>query len=244
MQYWVRMTEDELRVALLLFGQIGLEGVTELRRDFEPSPALLEGMLRKGFFEEENAARRWTPFVEAVLRCALQSQSQLRLHSSDGTLCGLYFRYDNMVLLSRKPDDEAMTLFFVPLLPEAIGTLARELKTEELASCRPAPIEEKKEELSLPDGGEAAVLLPALRAARPDAVAADAEPLLLADGTRFGAHTLAAALLRTEGGSLRLAAEGDALHIAPAGYYDFLESVSHWIVAAHGASIAAKEGGA
>jgi hypothetical protein len=240
MQYWIKMTEDELRVAMLLLGRTELDGVTEVREGFDASRPLLEGMLRKGFFEERPTGRGWTPFAETVLRCALQAQSRLRVDSASGALCCLYFRYDNMVLLSRKPEEEALTLYYVPLLPEAIGSLARELKTAELAVCRPAALEERSLQVSAPES--AADLLPALRAAQPDAAPADARPLLLADGLRFGLHSLSAALLGAAQGSLRVGAEGDGLRVAPAGYYDFLESISHWIVATHGASIASKEG--
>ena len=134
-QFWVKLSEDELRVAMLLLGQTKLDGVTEIREGYEPALPLMEEMLNKGFFRQQDTGRGWNPFVEAVLRCALYAQSHLRLASDDGTLCSLYFRYDNMVLLSKKPNEETMTFFFVPLLPEAIGSLARELKTEALADC-------------------------------------------------------------------------------------------------------------
>ena len=200
-QFWVRLSEDELRVAMLLLGQTKLDGVTEIREGYEPALPLMEEMLSKGFFRQQDSGRGWNPFVEAVLRCALHAQSRLRLRSAEGRLCSLYFRYDNMVLLSKKPDEEAMTFFFVPLLPEAIGSLAREGLVPE-----------------------------------------DASASLLADGVCFGQHSLSAALLQTEAGSLRVSAETGGLRVAPGGYYDFLESISHWIVATHGRSIASKEG--
>lgn len=239
-QFWVRLSEDELRVAMLLLGQTKLDGVTEIREGYEPALPLMEEMLSKGFFRQQDTGRGWNPFVEAVLRCALHAQSRLRLRSAEGRLCSLYFRYDNMVLLSKKPDEEAMTFFFVPLLPEAIGSLARELKTEGLAACRPAALEETCLEAAAPES--AADLLPALHAAREGLVPEDASASLLADGVCFGQHSLSAALLQTEAGSLRISAETEGLRVAPGGYYDFLESISHWIVATHGRSIASKEG--
>ena len=240
MQYWVSMTEEELQAAMALFRVGKLDGITELRDDFDPQLSLYEDMLRKGFFVEEKGERSWNSFVEAVLRCALFAQSRLRLEAPGGPLCCLYFRFDNMVLLSKQPGDPQYMLYYVPLLPRAIGTLAGALRTPELDDCRSAPIAAQTlpHESAAVSAGE---LMPLLNKERTSGIPESMAALLLADGDCFGTCSLCSAMMRTSQGTLLVAQEHDKLRIIPADYYGALEDISHWIVAAHGRSIAAKE---
>ena len=240
MEYWVAMQEDELQVAMMLLGKRGLPGITEIDDTFEPDPALIERMVEKKFLEKTEHGMGWNPFVQTVMWCAAHAQSELRVSGSHGFLLRLFFYGEDMVLMRREQDEDMFRFFYVPLLPKAIGGLARFL--EDLEPAMPPRDKSEAFSLTVPERQEyGADLLLALLTECGPAEGADEPAQLMIDGWTFGAHTLALGLAQTKRGVLLASPDDAQLKLEPTDYYHFLETVSRWIVRTHGQSIAAKE---
>ena len=239
MEYWVSMTEEEIQASMVLFGVSKLEGITELREDQELQPSIFEEMLKKGFFVEKSSQRSWNSFVEAVLRCVFYAQSGMRVRVPGGPLCCLYFRYDNMVSMSEKQNELHYMLYYVPLLPKAIGGLARELKTPAIMSYQAANTQSSTAQLPKQVNSSKALSDVLIEAEIPG-IPKCLETLLMADGDCFGTPGLCEVLVRTTEGTVLVSQESDTLRVKSAAYYEYLEDISGWIVKTHGVSISSK----
>ena len=129
MQYWLRMSGEELAVAQVLIGGELLPGALELPPDYEPTQELVEAMVGKGFLvaDAETGTLSWSDFAYTVLWCALHAEATLKVKAaSAGHLALLSFCDADMVLLSAGEGDE-YTLYYLPTLERAVGGLAHEL---------------------------------------------------------------------------------------------------------------------
>lgn len=240
MEYWVAMNRKELQISLLLLKMMDLPGVLALDPDFFPQQSDLEKMLEKRFFEAKGDRKTWNPFVKTVLWSAANAQSELRIKGAGQMQCHLYFHNDDMVLMTREFDPELYIFYYVPLLPKAIGGLAKCLEALE-AMMQPDAAGEPQS-IFLPLDGTSGAESVAVLSARtiPGQLRSEYLPLTV-DGWCFGEHSLENVLIRTQNGFGIAARDHDRLLWNPVGFYDFIQHISRWIVRAHGQSIAAKE---
>lgn len=240
MEYWVAMNEKELQITLLLLKKASLPGVLELRSDFSPKENDLHEMAKKRFFEDGDTGTRWNPFVKTVLWCAVNAQSELRVDQENQILCRLYFYSETMILLVKEAKQDLYVFYFVPLLPKAIGGLAKCL--ENLETIMPPNAMGDSRSLSLPSEviKEHKSVSSMLEYAVPDWKRGDFTPLSV-NGWCFGEHTIERVLIKSDGTFYITRSDEDMLHLNTVGYFDFIQHISRWIVQTHGRSIASKE---
>ena len=118
------MTEEEIHTSLLMHGRVSLERITSVKDSFKPELQTLEIMLKKQFFVELNGEKNWNRFVEALLYCAMNPQSEMIIKDGTGECVALYFYMETMVLL-KKNNKNMYEFYYVPLIPKAIGGLKR-----------------------------------------------------------------------------------------------------------------------
>lgn len=237
MEYWVAMNETELKISLLLLNKMELPGVISVEPDFTPKPESLDGMLTKGFFKCDGDGIGWDPFVKMVLWTAANAQSELSVRGGTRLLCRLYFYGETMILMTKDEDNEVFVFYYVPLLPKAIGGLAKCL--EPLERVMPSNATDKRKIIPLPpavvEDGEPLELLSIYAGLEQT----DQEPTpVTVDGWRFGEHSLERLLLETEDTFWIAKKEEDHLELVSVGFFDFMQSISPWIVQTHGKSIA------
>lgn len=237
MEYWVAMNETELKVSLLLLNIMDLPGVISIESDFAPEPESIDGMLKKGFFEQDDDGTRWNPFVKMVLWTAANAQSELSIKGGTRILCRLYFYGETMILMMKDMDKNLFVFYYVPLLPKAIGGLAKCI--EVLEPVMSSDASGKSKTISLPP--EAAYepdLLKSLSMyAMPDQIDRELTPVTV-DGWCFGEHSLERVLFEAKDGYWLTKKEGNNLELESVGFFDFIQDMSHWIVQTHGRSIA------
>lgn len=240
MEYWVAMNKKELQISLLLLKKTSLPGVLELRSDFSPDENDLREMVNKKFFEDGDTGTRWNPFVKTVLWSAVNAQSKLRIDQDDQILCRLYFYCETMILLVKEPKQDLYVFYFVPLLPKAIGGLAKCL--ENLEGIMPPSAIGDSRTLLIPSevSEESKAISSILEYAAPDWNKSDFTPITV-NGWCFSEHTIERVLMKTSGTFYITNRNGDMLILNPVGYFDFIEHISRWIVQTHGRSIASKE---
>lgn len=128
MEYWVAMNETELKTSLLLLEKMELTGVISIEPDFKPEEKSLAEMLEKYFFEQTNDGVSWNPFVKMVLWIAANAQSELSIQGGTYMSCRLYFYDETMILMTRDMEEDLFIFYYVPLLPKAIGGIAKYLE--------------------------------------------------------------------------------------------------------------------
>ncbi|WP_298069900.1 hypothetical protein [uncultured Mailhella sp.] len=234
------MNETELKVSLLLLNKMELPGVISVEPDFAPEPESLDGMLTKGFIKRDGDGTGWNPFVKMVLWTAVNAQSELSVKGGTRILCRLYFYEETMILMTKDMDKELFVFYYVPLLPKAIGGLAKCLETLEL--LMPSGASGKRKIVSLPpEAADDFELLKSLSMyAGLNQIDRELTPVTV-DGWCFSEHSLERVLIETEDGIWLARREGDHLELESVGFYDFIQSISPWIVQTHGKSIAEKK---
>ena len=240
MEYWVAMNEKELQMSLLLLKKTSFPGVLELRSDFSPEENDLREMVKKKFFEDGDTGTRWNPFVKTVLWSAVNAQSELRLDQDGQVLCRLYFYRETMILLVKEAKQDLYVFYFVPLLPKAIGGLAKCL--ENLETIMPPSAIGDSRTLSLPSevSEESKSISSILEYAFPDCYKGDFTPITV-NGWCFGERTIERVMIKTNGTFYITSRNGAMLNLNAVGYFDFIQHISRWIVQTHGRSIASKE---
>ena len=235
LEYWVVMNKRELQISLLLLNKTRLPGVVETGGEFQPEESDLRTMVEKGFFETGESGTAWNPFVKTVLWSAANAQSELWIDGRDGTMLRLYFHNETMILLAGEPENERYVFYYVPLLPKAIGGLARNL--ERLEAVMPPNAGGETRTVPLPPelSGDSEWL-----SAIPGQTENGPVPLTVS-GWSLGGRTLERALVETEEGFWSVSREDGQLQLSAAGFFDFLQEISRWIVRTHGQSLKMKE---
>lgn len=127
MEYWVAMNKKELQIALILLESMELAGVVEVDPLYKPQKTDFEKMIEKRFFEQDDTGVSWNPFVKMVLSSAVHAQSMLEI-KNDKFLRKIYFISETMILLTKDTDEDIYFFYYVPLIPKAIGGLAKSLE--------------------------------------------------------------------------------------------------------------------
>ncbi len=239
MEYWVAMNAKELQISLLLLQKMELPGVMEVASDFSPQYEDMSEMIRKKFFENGADGVSWNPFVKTVLWCVANAQSELRIDDNQ-TLRHLYFYGEEMILMTREASEDLYVFYYVPLLPKAIGGLAKSLSGLEtdmpshvssVVQSIPLPAEIEPDAISVKEVLDAVILHQI-----------DHESVFFAvDGWCFGEHSLENLLTSVQNNYTLVSMSGNQLLLKSVGFIDFIQHVSRWIVRTHGRSIAAKE---
>lgn len=241
MEYWVAMNKMELQTALLFLEKMSIPGIIEVGSDALPEEAVLREMVKKNFFRNSENGTIWNPFVKTTLWCALNAQSELRINGSSQIVLRLYFYDETMILLVADPDNEQYIFYYVPLLPKAIGGLSKNL--ERLEAIMPARATNKTQSIPLPLNSslEPEPMVLTLSQAVENQIQSDIFPLTI-DGWCLGQHSLESVLIETQKGFWVVNRDDHAIWLTSVGFFDFVESISRWIVRTHGQSIKMKEG--
>lgn len=237
MEYWVAMNETELKISLLLLEKMELTGVINIEPDFKPEEKSLSEMLEKNFFEQTNDGVSWNPFVKMVLWIAANAQSELSIQDGTHMLCRLYFYDETMILMTRDMEEDLFIFYYVPLLPKAIGGIAKYL--EESGVPMLLNSSGKHQRISLPPNpaDDSLPLKDLLIHSVPTLISNNLLPITI-DGWCFGEHTLENILFEAQD-EFRLASkDGETLYLYSVNFFDFIQSISHWIIRTHGSSIA------
>lgn len=242
MEYWVVMDKAELQTALLLLGKMSIPGIVDVIPDVFPEENVLQEMVKKRFFITGESGTVWNPFVKTTLWCAVNAQSELRISGTRKIVLRLYFYDETMVLLVADSESEQYVFYYVPLLPKAIGGLSSNL--EKLEAIMPAYVASETHNIPMPLelSLNSATTISALTQALPGHIQNDFSPLTI-DGCCLGEHSLERVLIETKE-CFWLVEKGDddhALQLTSVGFFNFIESISRWIVRTHGQSIKMKE---
>jgi hypothetical protein len=221
MQPGVIINRNELCTALRTLGAKQLSDVVKVPDNFELSEDVVQEMLLKSFFVvDEEGNPGWNDFVHMVLWTAVNAESELRINGRYGTSCRLFFQGDTMILLTFEAGKDGYILYFIPVIPQAIGGLASALDWLE------APMGE----LHLAADG----------AAPSDGDKTD-EVLLDIRGWLFGKPDYQAKL--TYGAGVHTfewrSADGDS-GSKSVGFLEMVQQMIPWVVKAHGRSIQEK----
>lgn len=237
MEYWVAMNETELKISLLLLEKVELAGVIHVEPDFKPEAKSLAEMLEKNFFEQTGNGVSWNPFVKMVLWTAANAQSELSIQSGTHMLCRLYFYDETMILLTKDMEEGLFIFYYVPLLPKAIGGIAKYL--EESGVPIPLNSSGKHQSTLLPaDSADDSLPLKELLVnSVPTLISNNLLPLTI-DGWCFGAHSLENVLFRAQDEFWLASKDGENLYLNSVNFFDFIQSISRWIIRTHGRSIA------
>lgn len=125
MEYYVSMQEEELKIAIILFGVRQLDDVIKIEDDYVLDEEVIDTMIKKGFFEGESNNRNWNKFVRFVLNSVINAEYVLFTKKPDGSLCNLYFDTDNIILLTKNEGETNYTFYYVPFIPKAVGGVAK-----------------------------------------------------------------------------------------------------------------------
>ena len=234
MEYWVVMNKEELKVALVLLEKESLPGIIEIEPDYMPELSTLQMMLDKHFFEEGDGGRKWSPFVRAVLTCAFYAQSELRIEDNSEMVCRLYFYDESMVMLTKGTEEDQFVFYYVPLLPKAIGCLAKCLEgfeDEMVADDSRAAVSFT----NLSEINSASSLISVI--CESDLFSDRALPRLTVEGWLMGELDLIKALLQAHDGFWLAGLDDNEVQMIPVDYYEFIQDLSRWIVRTHGQSI-------
>lgn len=236
MEYWVAMNKTELQTALLFLEKMSIPGIIEVGSDVLPEEAVLREMVKKRFFRNSTNGTVWNPFVKTTLWCALNAQSELRINGGSQIVLRLYFYDETMILLVADSDNEQYIFYYVPLLPKAIGGLSKNL--ERLETIMPARTTNKTQGIPvlLKSSLDSESTVLASSQAIPNQVQNGFFPLTI-DGWCLGQHTLESVLIETQKGFWSVTKSDCAIWLTSAGFFDFVESISRWIVRTHGQSI-------
>lgn len=240
MEYWIAMNETELQISLLLFGKTDFPGLLKVRPGFFPEETDVRKMEEKKFFEKRDEETVWNPFVKTVLWCSVNAQSELRIDQGDQAVCRLYFYNETMVLMSKDFERDLYVFYYVPLLPKAIGGLAKTL--EHLENDMPSDAGDDSQITRIPaeDQAGAESIAALLEAAVPELRSGGFEPMLV-NGWCLGDHTFETVLIKFRGSFCTADRDENELRLKPVGFFDFIQYMSRWIVRTHGRSIAEKE---
>lgn len=237
MEYWVAMNETELKISLLLLEKIELEGVINVEPDFKPEEKSLAEMLEKNFFEQTNDGVSWNPFVKMVLWIAANAQSELSIQGGTYMLCRLYFYDETMILMTRDMEEDLFIFYYVPLLPKAIGGIAKYL--EESGVPMLLNSSGKHQRISLPpDSADDSFPLKELLILSVPTLISNNLLSLTIDGWCFGEHSLENILFEVQDEFWLASKDGETLYLSSANFFDFIQSISRWIIRTHGSSIA------
>ena len=223
MQPGVIMNRNELCTALRTLGAKQLSDVVKVPDDFELSEDVVQEMLLKHFFVVDDEGNPdWNSFVHMVLWTAVNAESELRINGRYGTSCRLFFQGDVMILLTFEAGKDGYILYFIPVIPQAVGGLASALDWLE------APMGE----LSTSAEGTAE---------SPAPTDTPADVLLEARGWLFGKPDYQARLTYSAGIHTFewRSADGDA-GSEPVTFYQMIQRLIPWVVKAHGRSIQEK----
>lgn len=147
-----------------------------------------------------------------------------------------------MVLLVADSESEQYIFYYVPLLPKAIGGLSSNL--ERLETIMPACVASETCNIPMPLelSLNSAITISTLAQALPDHIQNDIFPLTI-DGWCLGEHSIESVLIETKECFWFVEKGNDdrAFQLTSVGFFDFIESISHWIVRTHGQSIKMKE---
>ena len=237
MEYWVAMNETELKISLLLLEKIELAGVISVEPDFKPMENNLAEMLEKNFFEQTDDGVSWNPFVKMVLWIAANAQSELSIQGGTHMLCRLYFYDETMILLTKDAEEGLFIFYYVPLLPKAIGGIAKYL--EESGVPMLLNSSSKHQRISLPpDSADDSFPLKELLILSVPTLINNNLLSVTIDGWCFGEHSLENVLFEAKNEFWLASKDRESLYLNSVNFFDFIQSISRWIIGTHGRSIA------
>ncbi len=237
MEYWVAMNETELKISLLLLEKVELAGVIHVEHDFKPEAKSLSEMLAKNFFEQTDGGVSWNPFVKMVLWIAANAQSELSIQGGTYMLCRLYFYDETMILMTRDMEEDLFIFYYVPLLPKAIGGIAKYL--EESGVPMLLNSSGKHQRISLPpDSADDSFLLQELLILSVPTLISNNLLSVTIDGWCFGEHSLENVLFEAKNEFWLASKDRESLYLNSVNFFDFIQSISRWIIRTHGSSIA------
>lgn len=236
MEYWVAMNEEEVKLSLALLDRREISGVVEIGPEYTPEAAVAKDMFRKQFFQRDEEGSTWNPFVRMVLTCVTDAQSELRIESPSDFVCGLYFHNETIILLARDKEKELLVFYYVPLIPEAVGSLAKSLESlqDEMV------LEGAGIDVSAPlhsNEGMKNSLTDYLSENKDHFTSGDMEVRLVINGWRNRERALAKALVQTQEGFCLATQEDDSVRIVSVDYYQLMQDLAKWIIYAHGRSL-------
>lgn len=242
MECWVAMNKAELQTSLLLLNKTGLPGVIDVSLDTLPAEAVLQDMVKKKFLECGKNGMMWNTFVKTTLWCVVHAQSELRISGVGQVFLRLYFYNETMILLVIEPDNDQYIFYYVPLLPKAIGGLAKNLERLEIALPSSVAIKTQAISILSEERIDSRSTISLLEQAIPDQLHNDIFPITI-DGWCLGEHTLESALIGLQEDFWTANKDDHGLLLTSVGFYDFVQYLSRWIVQTHGQSIKKKENG-
>lgn len=237
MEYWVAMNETELKTSLLLLEKMELTGVISIEPDFKPEEKSLAEMLEKYFFEQTNDGVSWNPFVKMVLWIAANAQSELSIQGGTYMSCRLYFYDETMILMTRDMEEDLFIFYYVPLLPKAIGGIAKYL--EESGVPMLLNSSGKHQRITLPPNpaDDSLPLKDLLMHSAPTLISNNLLSVTI-DGWCLGTHSLENVLFEAQDEFWLASKDGGTLYFNSVNFFDFIQSISRWIIRTHGSSIA------
>lgn len=237
MEYWVAMNETELKISLLLLEKVELAGVIHVEHDFKPEAKSLSEMLAKNFFEQTDGGVSWNPFVKMVLWIAANAQSELSIQGGTYMLCRLYFYDETMILMTRDMEEDLFIFYYVPLLPKAIGGIAKYLEESGVPTLLNSSGKHQKISLPLNHTDDNLPLKDLLMHSVPTLFNNNLLSITI-DGWCFGEHSLENVLSEAQDELWLASKDGETLYLNSVNFFDFIQSISHWIIRTHGSSIA------
>ena len=237
MEYWVAMNETELKISLLLLEKMELTGVINVEPDFKLEEKSLSEMLEKNFFEQTNGGVSWNPFVKMVLWIAANAQSELSIQGGTYMLCRLYFYDETMILMTRDVKEGLFIFYYVPLLPKAIGGIAKYLEESGVPMLLNSSGKHQRISLSPNHTDDNLPLKDLLMHSVPTLINNNLLSVTI-DGWCFGVHSLENVLFEAQDELWLASKDGETLYLNSVNFFDFIESISRWIIRTHGSSIA------
>lgn len=229
MEYGIVINKAELSVMLCLLNKSELEHVAAVEEDFFPDADLLDTMEEKTFFIRKDTLG-WNPFVHFVMTGVCGADCVLRTVSKNGSLCYLYFREDEMFLLTHKAGEEEYCIYFVPFIPKAMGGLS--LHYDALREMmKPYSAEE---EIGISGEAESMEQLISVLHEELSFLPEDAVPEICIEGEIMGEVRYRAAVIHTEDGDLYASSDMQGITCTAADYYTMIEKIAEWVIAIHG----------
>ena len=229
MEYGIIINSAELSAMLCLLNKSELAHVAAVEKDFLPDADLVRQMEKKKFFIRDEALG-WNPFVHFVMTGVCYADCVLRTTSRDGSLCYIYFKDDEMFLLTHKAGEDEYRINFVPFIPKAIGGLSLyydDLRgtMQKLSSADDIMLEGETDSFEQ--------LLSVLRE-EADYLPENAEAAVSIEGEIMGEVQYRAAVIHTPSGDVYAACDTQTVTCTAADYYTMIEKIAEWVIAVHG----------
>lgn len=226
MEHGIIINENELRVMLCLLDKRELSDVVKVEEGFSPEEGLIGQMEQKRFFIRDEGLD-WNPFVHFVVSGVVDADCVLKTFTQDGSLCFLYFKEDEMFLLTRKADDSEIHIYFVPFIPKAIGGVS--LFFDDLReTMQPLAVGDT----ALTAGAENADQIKDLLMKK-SLLPAESGIAIRIQGEVLGERQYVAAVLVSGEGCVYASGDGQTVTCVAADYYTMIKKMADWAIEAH-----------